>query len=243
METITFGNIKEQSYAMKESLRALRTNIQFCGDDVKTILITSSLPDEGKSTVAMDLARALTDSGKRVLLIDTDMRKSVLATRLRAKNASRKKIMGLSHYLSGQSKIEEILYATEIPKLFMVFAGPAVPNPTEILEKKYFAELVSFAREHFDYILIDCAPIGAAIDAAVVAKHCDGAILVIAQGMANSRMINSVRKQLEASGIKILGAVLNKVKMKKAGYGYGKYYGSYYGSYYGEREAKEGKEE
>ena len=231
METITFGNIKEQSYAMKESLRALRTNIQFCGDDVKTILITSSLPDEGKSTVAMDLARALTDSGKRVLIIDTDMRKSVLATRLRAKNASRKKIMGLSHYLSGQSKIEEILYATEIPKLFMVFAGPAVPNPTEILEKKYFAELVSFAREHFDYILIDCAPIGAAIDAAVVAKHCDGAILVIAQGMANSRMINSVRKQLEASGIKILGAV------------YGKYYGSYYGSYYGEREAKEGKEE
>ena len=117
----------------------------------------------------------------------------------------------------------------------MVFAGPSVPNPTEILEKKYFKMLMDFAKEHFDYVLIDCAPIGAAIDAAVIAKHCDGAILVISQGVASSRLIQSVKKQLEASGVRILGAVLNKVKMNKSGYGYGygKYYGGYYGNYYG----------
>lgn len=93
---------------------------------------------------------------------------------------------------------------------------------------------------------MDCAPIGAAIDAAVVAKHCDGAIIVVAQGGANSRMVGNVKKQLEASGIRILGAILNKVQMKKNGYYgkyYGKYYGSYYGSYYGhygdEKEEKE----
>lgn len=84
METVRFGKLKEQSYAMKESLRALKTNIQFCGDDIKTILITSAVPNEGKSTVSMDLARSLTESGKRVLLVDTDMRKSVFVGRLRA---------------------------------------------------------------------------------------------------------------------------------------------------------------
>ena len=112
----------------------------------------------------------------------------------------------------------------------MIFAGPSVPNPTEILEKKYFTELLNFAKEHFDYELLDCAPIGAAIDAAVIAKHCDGAILVIAQGMACGRLSQSVKKQMEASGVRVLGAVLNKVRMKKSGYE-GGYYGGYYGSY------------
>lgn len=233
MESVKFGKVKEQSYAMKESLRALKTNIQFCGDDIKTILITSSVPNEGKSTVAVDLARSLTESGKRVLLIDTDMRKSVLVGRLRASKTDGSEICGLSHYLSGQKRLEEVLYATEIPKLFMIFAGPSVPNPTEILEKNYFEELVKFGREHFNYIILDCAPIGAAIDAAVVAKHCDGAIIVIGQQMASSRMIQTVKKQLEASGVRILGAVLNKVKQKKKGHDKG-YYGNYYGSYYGE---------
>ena len=116
---------------------------------------------------------------------------------------------------------------------FMIFAGPSVPNPTEILEKKYFQELLNFGKEHFNYIIIDCAPIGAAIDAAVVAKYCDGAIIVIGQGMASARMIQSVKKQLEASGVRILGAVLNKVNNKKNSHVSG-YYGNYYGSYYGQ---------
>jgi capsular exopolysaccharide synthesis family protein len=242
METVQFGNIKNQSYTMKESLRALKTNIQFCGDDIRTVLITSAVPNEGKSTVSLDLARSLTESGKRVLLIDTDMRKSVFVGRLRAQASSGGEICGLSHYLSGQKKLEDVLYGTDIPRLFMIFAGPSVPNPTEILEKKYFEELLQFGREHFHYIILDCAPIGAAIDAAVVAKYCDGAILVIAQGMASGRMILNVKKQMEASGVKILGAVLNKVKMKKSNYEggyYGGYYGTYYGSYYGKGDENE----
>lgn len=243
METVALKSIKEHSYTMKESLRALKTNLQFCGDDVKTILITSSLPDEGKSTVTMDLARSLTESGKSVLVIDTDMRKSVLVGRLRAQ-AAEGEVFGLSHLLSGQRKMDEVLYATNIKRLFMVFAGPSVPNPTEILEKKYFKILMDFAKEHFDYVLIDCAPIAAAIDAAVVAKHCDGAILIISQGVASSRLIMSVKKQLEASGVRILGAVLNKVKMNKSGYGYGYGYGygGYYGNYYGNYAREEDKE-
>lgn len=236
MQSVSLGSVKEHSYTMKESLRALKTNIQFCGDDVKTILITSAIPNEGKSTVTMSLARSLTESGKSVLVVDTDMRKSVLIGRLRAKVRG-SELFGLSHYLSGQKKLEDILYATDIKRLFMVFAGPSVPNPTEILEKRYFEDLMEFARDHFDYVILDCAPIGAAIDAAVVAKHCDGALLVISQGGASCRMISNVKKQLETSGVRVLGAVLNKVEMRKSGYGYGygygKYYGNYYGSYYG----------
>lgn len=241
METIELKNIKKSSYMKTESLRTLKTNIQFCGDDVKTILVTSSIPDEGKSTVTFDLARSLTESGKSVLLIDTDMRKSVLIGRLRATTLGKGEIHGLSHYLSGQNKLSDVIYASQIPKLFMIFAGPSVPNPTEILEKKYFEDLISFARGQFDYVLIDCAPIGAAIDAAIVAKHCDGAILVIAQGMASSRMIAGVKKQLEASGVRILGAVLNKMKMEKSHYG--KYYGRYYGNYYGKYQEYYGRTE
>ena len=233
MEKIELRNVRPHGYAKKESLRALKTNIQFCGDDIKTILFTSAVPNEGKSTVTFDLARSLAESGKRVLVVDTDMRKSVLVGRLRARTAKGQEIRGLSHYLSGQEKLSNVLYSTQVPKLFMVFAGPAVPNPTEILEKKYFEELITFGKQNFDYVLLDCAPIGAAIDAAVVAKNCDGAIIVISQGNVGSRIISGVKKQLEASGVRILGAVLNKVKMEKSHYGkyYGKYYGNYYGNY------------
>ena len=240
METVQLRSIKEQSYTLKESLRALRTNLQFCGDDIHTILFTSAAPNEGKSSVVMDLARSLTDSKKSVLVIDADIRKSVLVGRLKAKVEGGGEIFGLSHYLTGQKKMAEVIYATGISRLYMVFSGPSVPNPTEILEKKYFEDLIAFAREYFDYVLIDCPPVGAAIDAAVIAQHCDGAVLVTAQGQTSSRMINATKKQLEASGVRILGAVLNKVKMKKNGY-YGKYYGSYYGRYYGDYGSDGGK--
>lgn len=233
MKSVTFGIKRESGYQMKEALRTLRTNLQFCGDDVKTILMTSAAPNEGKSTVIMGLAKSLSDAGKSVVVIDADLRKSVRIGRHRIKADDGGEILGLSHFLSGQKKLEDVLYATETPKLFMVFAGPTVPNPTEILDTHYFEELITFCRRTFDYILIDCPPLGAAIDAAVVAKQCDGAILIVAQGMISSRMITQARKQLESSGVRILGAVLNKAKAKHTSYYGSKYYGKYYGSYYG----------
>ncbi len=229
METVKL-QLKEQSYTLKESLRALKTNIQFCGDDKKVILFTSAIPNEGKSTVVMDLARSLTDSKKSVLVIDADIRKSVLIGRMRAKTIDGREIFGLSHYLSGQKRMTDVIYVTETTGMCMLFAGPTVPNPTEMLEKGYFAELIEFARQQFDYVLIDCPPMGAAIDAAVIAKHCDGAIIVVSQGSVSSRAIANVKRQLENANLPILGAVLNKVRMKKNSY-YGRYYGHYYGSY------------
>jgi capsular exopolysaccharide synthesis family protein len=198
-------------------------------------MFTSSVPHEGKSTVTIDLAMSFTDSGKKVLVIDSDMRGSVMVGHLKAKPEEGKKISGLSHYLSGQKTLEEVLYETQIPNLSIIFAGPSVPNPTEILEKKYFEQLIEYGRENYDYVLIDCAPIGAVIDAAVIAKYCDGAVLIVAQGVAASRDIANAKNQLDAAGVRILGVVLNKVKQEKHRYGryYGGYYGGYYGNYYG----------
>jgi len=232
MQIVNLNEMRKQTNTMKESLRELRTNIRFCGDDIKSILFTSVIPNEGKSTVVMDFARSLAEAGNKVLVVDSDMRKSVLVGRYRAKTEDGSGIVGLSHFLSGQKSLEEVMYQTQIPNLMLVFAGPAVINPTELLENKYFSDLMHFMRDLFDYVLVDCAPLGAAIDAAVIARECDGAVLVISQGAVSSRAVSSVKKQLEASGVRILGAVLNKVDMKRSGY-YGKYYGGYYGSYYG----------
>ena len=222
---------------MRESLRALRTNIQFCGDDVKTILFTSTVPDEGKSTVVLDLARSIGESGKKVLVIDTDMRKSVIMSEYGVTVSGNKhdQIFGLSHYLSGQRGLDEVMYGTNLKRVDIVFAGRSVPNPTEMLGKHYFTDLLEYGRQNYDYVLVDCAPITAAIDAVLTAHYCDGAVMVIEQGAVNSRAIADAKKQLENSGVRILGAVLNKVKMDGAHYGhyYGKYYGNYYGKYYG----------
>ena len=189
------------------------------------------MPNEGKSTVVMDLARSMADSKKAVLIVDTDMRKSVLVGRLRAQVESGGTIYGLSHYLSGQVSLDNIVYATTIPRVFIIFAGHEVPNPTELLESKEFAELIKFGEENFDYVLVDTPPTGAAIDAAVVGKNVDGAVVVAAQNATSSRAIINTKRTLEDSGVRILGAVLNKVKFE--GSRYGGYYGSYYKGYYG----------
>ncbi len=235
MNTAEFTHLSEMGTTMRESLRALRTNIQFCGDDVKTILFTSTVPDEGKSTVVLNLARSIGEAGQKVLIVDTDMRKSVILKEYRVKTEGHEQIFGLSHYLSGQKKMEESIYSTNIKHVDIIFAGRSVPNPTEMLGKQYFTDLLAYGREHYDYVLVDCAPVSAAIDAVLVAHYCDGAVIVIAQGEVSSRAIADTKKQLESSGVRILGAVLNKVVMDGSHYGhyYGKYYGNYYGKYYG----------
>ena len=221
METVVINQIKDQSYTMRESLRALKTSISFSGKGVKSILFTSSLPNEGKTTVVMDLARSMADSKKSVLVVDTDMRKSVLVGRLRAKVESGGKIYGLSHYLSGQVSLDKVVYATNIKGVFILFAGHEVPNPTELLETEEFKELIEFGEKNFDYVLVDTPPTGAAIDAAVVGKNVDGAVI-------------NTKRTLEDSGVKILGAVLNKCRFEESKYGH--YYGNYYGNNYGRDE-------
>ena len=126
-----------------------------------------------------------------------------------------------------------MLYETDKPEFYIIFTGQTAPNPSELLGNAYFRKLIAFARETFDYVIIDCPPLGSVIDAAIVAKECDGAILVIETNHVGYKFVQRVKKQLEQSGCKILGAVLNKVEMGGKEYGYyGKgYYNSRYRDY------------
>lgn len=212
---------KQHDYFYEEAIKTLRTNIQFTGIGMKSILVTSCYPNEGKSDVIFQLALEIGKMGKRVLVLDADIRKSSFVSRFQVKG----KTEGLSRYLSNQCGVEDVVYNTNFPGVDIIFAGPIAPNPTELLEQAGFAELIHSMREKYDYVLVDTPPIGSMIDAAVIAKQCDGAILVIESDLVSRKMAVKAKEQLAISGCKLLGAVLNKVDIKKDKY-YSKY--SYY---------------
>ena len=227
---VNFEKKKELDFKTNEAYKTLRTNISFSGDDVRVIALTSSVPNEGKSAVSFNLAYSLAEDGKSVLYIDADIRKSVTIARYGVDIETK----GLTHYLSGQSDLKSIMYETNIENFSIIFTGQTAPNPSELLGNNRFKQLIQAAREEFEYEIIDCPPLGSVIDAAIVAKECDGAIIVIETDNASYKIVQRVKKQLEQSGCRILGAVLNKVEMGGKGY-YGKgYYGNYYGRYYGD---------
>ena len=159
------------------------------------------------------------------------MRKSVLVGRHQAKSEQGASIKGLSHYLSGQSKLSEVLCETNVDNLDIIFAGRTTPNPTELLGNRYFDEMIMYARENYDIVLIDSPPLGSVIDTAVIAPKCDGAVLVVEANKCSYRFIQDIKKQLELTECRILGVVLNKVKVERGGY-YNRYYKRYYRSYY-----------
>lgn len=218
--------LKPREYQVEESFKALRANLQFCGEDKKVIALTSCTPNEGKSTVSLQLALSLAESGKKTVLIDADMRKSVLVGFTKP---SQHGLRGLAHYLSGQNTLQDVIYMTDIQDLYIVYSGPFPPNPAELLGGKQFKGMLQALRKVYDYVIIDTPPLGSVIDGAIVAGSCDGAILVIESGVISYRFAQNVKDQLERSNCPVLGAVLNKVDMQKSGYG--KYYGKYYGNY------------
>ena len=208
--------IKEQQreYSIREAYKSLRTNLQFCGNDKKVITITSSVPGEGKSTVTLNLAVSLAESGKKVMIVDADMRRSVLLGRI----AVNSNVKGLSYFLSNQSKLEEVVCSTNVENLHIIFSGPVPPNPTELLDSEVFREMLDTLRQTYDYILIDTPPPGSVIDSAIVAKISDGAIFVIQSEAISYRFACNVKAQLEKSKCPILGVVLNKVNILNRGY-------------------------
>jgi len=227
MQKINLGRVTKLNYYSRESYKALRTNIQFCGSDIKTILFTSCVPREGKSSTVFNLAVSLAESGKKVIIIDADLRKSVFIGRYKVSEH----VNGLSHYLAGQNELNETICDTNIPNLHVMVCTKYVPNPAELLGGERFETMVEQLKENYDYVLIDSPPLGSVIDAAVMAPYCDGAAIIVSHANISYRFVQDVKKQIEKSGCKILGAVLNKVPIEKKGQ-YGKYYGKYYGHKY-----------
>ena len=221
----------QMSYGLKEELNTLRTNIQFSGVDKKVIMVTSCMSGEGKSNTVFHLANSLAELGKKVLILDADMRKSVMVRNVKDGTIDK----GLSHYLSGQCNLAEAVCSTDVRGLHMIFAGPVPPNPTELLSSDLFSNTLKSFREIYDYVLVDTAPLGLVVDAAIVAKNCDASILLIEANSIKYRFAQSVKEKLVATECPILGVVLNKVDYSNGGRNYGKHYHNYghqYAKYY-----------
>lgn len=225
MKKVIIEDIRKQDFHYAEAIKTLQTNIQFAGKNTKVVMITSCFPNEGKSDIALSLAKEMAASGKRVLLLDADIRKSSFVSRFRIQE----KVYGLSQYLSGQITPQDLIYMTNYHNMNMIFSGPTAPNPTNLLGDEIFAMMMDTLRQHYDYIFVDTPPISSVIDAAIVAQRCDGAIMVVESEAVSYRAVQKALAQIEKSGCSILGGVLNKVDTKR-----NKYYSSYYHKKYGE---------
>ncbi|MCD8338496.1 MAG: polysaccharide biosynthesis tyrosine autokinase [Lachnospiraceae bacterium] len=220
----------ELNYYSAEACKSLRTNLQFCGGDKKVIVFTSCTENEGKTYVVLNLAISLSEIGKKVILLDADLRKSALLGRVDVTG----NMKGLTHFLSKQASLVDIICQTNVPNFNIAFAGPVPPNPSELLSSSYFEHMLAALRESYDYILIDSPPLGSVVDSAIIASKCDGSVIVIEEGWNSYRFEQDIKQQLEKTNTPILGVILNKVDYSKNSY-YGKYgkYGHYgkYGQY------------
>lgn len=226
MNTLEIKNKIDISWYEKEVYRTLRTNIGFTGMENQAIAVTSCDAQDGKSMVTLRLAYAMAEAGYATVLVDADMRKSILLNRL---GVSRN-INGLSHFLAGQAEAEDVIYTTNIPNFCLMPTGEFPINPTELLENKRFQTMISALKEDFQYIIIDTPPIGRVVDAAVIARQCDASVVVIPQDKISKMEAKRVVAQIRAANPNILGAVLSQVDSGKSGY-YSKYYKKYYEEY------------
>ena len=221
----------ELPYEINEELKLLRTNLQFCSAEKKVICITSAVASEGKSTTVLNLCRSICETGKTVLLIDADLRRSVLRSKIQRGRLL--KSADLTHYLSGLCGAENAICETQIEGLDIIFTQVTPPNPSELLGGAAMERLLNAAKKSYDYVIVDTPPLGMVVDAAVIAQYCDGAILLISSGDVSYRVAQDVRQKMENTKCPILGVVLNKVDHRKNGKYYGKSYGKYYGEKYG----------
>lgn len=213
-----------------EAYKALRTNFNFVTANGKNrkIVVTSALRDEGKSSLAVNLAISLAQAESRVLLIDADMRNPSLHRYLRLKKDPN---MGLSTLLNGDVKVGECLLRTEYG-IDVISGGPIPPNPAELIGSDAMRELLKIAAERYDYIICDAPPVGVITDAAALSPLCDGVLYVVRQKYANKNQVRGAIKNLQAVNAKILGTVMTQYTIpKNPSKRYGRY--SEYGYRYG----------
>lgn len=191
---------------ISEQYRTLRTNLEFSSVDspLKTILVTSSSPSEGKSMTTANLAVVYAQQGKKVLLIDADLRKPTVHYTFRLDN-----LRGLSNILVNESTIEETAYATGIGDLDVISSGPIPPNPSELLGSKRMEVLIREASSTYDLVIFDTPPVLAVTDAQILGNVVDGSILVIRSGQTEYELAIKAKEALEPAKAKLLGTVLN----------------------------------
>lgn len=235
MNECEITNLIDLPYAVEEAVNRLRINIGFMGSDVKRIMVVSTTPNEGKSFIAMQLFAQMARSGSKSLLIDCDLRKSMMIEKygIHASDdySDKKKIVtGTSYCLAGRGSIEDCIYKVRnFENGYLMPNVDNVINPSMLLEKEHFTELMKYSKDNFDYTFIDAPPLDLVADGEQIGSKCDGAILVVRGGITSKNMAKHSAMQLERAGCPLLGVVLNRVEGSKGGYYYKKYGG--YGYY------------
>lgn len=222
----TLITLRNPKSPISEAYRTLRTNIQFSNVDkeLKTIIVTSAVPEEGKSTTVSNLAIAMAQAGKKVVLIDCDFRKPILHKRFFLSN-----IEGLTNVLVAEKGIYEVIqFPQGIENLSVITSGPIPPNPAELLDSKKMETVLKELKDKVDIILMDSPPVGVVTDAAILSTIVDGTLLTIAHKKTEIEMVQTAVGLLDKVGANIIGTVLTQIDMTdKSAYQYGNY--EYYG--------------
>ncbi len=221
-------------FAYVEAYKSLRTNLNFLAgsNDVHCIVVTSTAPEESKSNVSVNLALTLAESGKKVALVDCDLRKPVLHKYLKAGH----NVKGVSNILSRQISLKEAMVMPKGFNFSFLPAGTTPPNPSELLSRPQMVEMIAALREEFDFVIFDAPPISMVTDAAIIGNLVDGALFVVRSNYAATDAVKAATQQLQSAGVKILGVVLTRYNIKKSlkhsnyGYGYYSNYGYSYGT-------------
>lgn len=223
--------------AVAECCRAIRTNLLFLSPDrpPKTMLVTSAAPQEGKTTTAINIAITMAQSGLKVLLVDTDMRKP----RLHRAFGIPQTQDGISRAILGHAEVADMVRETGIPNLYVLPCGALPPNPAELLHAERFTAIVRSLAETYDRVIFDSPPVGAVTDAAILARLTMGTILVAKGGSTSRDTLGVLAKRLASDPkINLLGCILNDLDLSKQG-SYGQYYYSRYGYYGGYGDGKD----
>lgn len=221
MAEIDFITHYDSRSPVSEAYRAIRTNLQFAsaGKTLKTVVFTSTVPNEGKSTTVANLAIAMGQDNKKILLIDCDLRKPIVHRRFGLLNK------GLTNCFAEDLPLKEVIQADVFPNLDVVTSGPVPPNPAELLGSKKMKALLQEAAEAYDYVFLDMPPVLAVTDAVLMSSQVDGTVLVLGSGDISPDEGKQAQSVLEKVHANILGVILNKVPQHhKSGYYYYYYY-------------------
>jgi non-specific protein-tyrosine kinase len=214
---------------VSEAFRSLRTNLQFSGIDapLRTLLITSPSPSDGKSSIAANLATVIAQSDKDVVVVDGDMRRPTIHKVFKLSNR-----LGLSDYfLRAPDKMSGVVKKTPVNNLSIITSGSLPPNPSELLSSTKMRDVIALLAKHFDMVILDSPPLLAVTDALVLTKNVDGVILVVDPKKTKRSAIKQAIEQLQRVNARLLGVVLNNIKIKRSSYYYNREY--YYSKHYG----------
>lgn len=212
MATVQLKNFKALEYGAREAINTLCTNLSFVGGDIRKIIVTSYRPSEGKSFVSMNLMRAFANIGRRVLMIDADLRGSMLRYEYGIESQDGY-LFGLTRYLAGKCPVEAIIHTTNIPNADIILSGRTVTNSMPLINSDRLKALFTYVDDQYDIVIVDAPPVGTIIDAARIAAYCDGTLYVAESGAETPQELRNGIQQMERAGSTILGVVLNKYQM------------------------------